>query len=105
MTVTFINAFEVPAGADADFQTRWMEVNRYLRTKPGYVDHALHRSVSPGARFRFVNVAHWASAEAWRAAHDDGFRALVGQPEWARYPSTPALFETVHSDAVDHAAA
>jgi heme-degrading monooxygenase HmoA len=100
MTVTFINAFEVPADADDDFQTRWETVNQYMRRKPGYLDHALHRSVTPGSRFRFVNVAHWASVETWRAAHDDGFRALVSDPELARFPSTPAVFETVHTGSV-----
>ncbi|HEY0814889.1 MAG TPA: antibiotic biosynthesis monooxygenase family protein [Pseudonocardia sp.] len=101
MVVTFINAFEVPADADDDFQARWQEVNHYMRTKPGYLDHVLHRSVSPDARFRFVNVAHWASAEDWRAAHDEGFRALVGRPEWARYPATPAVFDPVDSGSVE----
>lgn len=28
----------------------------------------LHQSVSPEARFRFVNVAYWASEEAFEAA-------------------------------------
>jgi heme-degrading monooxygenase HmoA len=101
MAVTFINAFEVPAGADEDFQTRWEEVNRYMKVKPGYLDHALHRAVTPDARFRFVNVAHWASVEDWRAAHDEGFRAIVGRPEWARYPSSPAVFDTVHTGYVE----
>lgn len=101
MTVTFINAFEVPADADDDFQNRWEEVNRYMRTKPGYLDHVLHRSLTADARFRFVNIAHWASVEDWRAAHDVGFRTLVGKPEWARYPSTPAVFEIVHSGSVE----
>ncbi|HEY0816332.1 MAG TPA: antibiotic biosynthesis monooxygenase [Pseudonocardia sp.] len=60
-----------------------------LRAKPGYLDHVLHRVVQPDARFRFVNVAHWASAEAWRAAHDDGFRALWAGRNWRATPRRP----------------
>jgi hypothetical protein len=42
-------------------------------------------------------VAIWESADAWRAAHDEGFRSLVGQPEWREFPHTPALYEVVHT--------
>jgi len=38
-----------------------------------------------------------AGREARRAAHDEGFRKLVGQPQWRELPSTPALYEVVHT--------
>lgn len=97
--VTFINCFEVPAGRDEDFLVLWGEVNAYMAAQPGYVDHRLHRAVSQQARYRFVNVAHWDSADAWRAAHDDGFQRLVAQPGWAEFPPLPALFELVDDGA------
>lgn len=91
----FINCFEVPAGREEKFLAMWREVNAYMRAKPGYVSHRLHRSLSADARYRFINYVHWDSVETWQAAHDDGFRELVTKPEWAEFTSTPALYEVV----------
>ncbi len=98
--VTFINCFEVPLGRDEEFLAMWREVNAYMRHRDGYIGHRLHRSLSPDARFRFVNVAEWDSADHWAAAHDETFRRLVSQPGWADFPSMPALFEPVDEHRV-----
>jgi heme oxygenase (mycobilin-producing) len=66
--VILINAFEVLAEEGNRFLAAWEEVRAYLETQPGYIDTALHQSIAPGADFQFVNVAHWASAEAFQAA-------------------------------------
>ena len=98
MAVTFVNCFEVPEGAEADFLARWQEVNDHMRAKEGYLEHQLCRALGEGP-FRFVNVARWSSPQAFTAAHDDAFRVLVSDPAWARYPSTPTLCEVVHEGA------
>jgi heme-degrading monooxygenase HmoA len=97
MSVVFINLFEVPEGRDDVFQAEWQKVNYYMRNQPGYQGHRLHRALAGDAKYRYANVATWESAEAWRAAHDDGFFALVRQPQWGEFPSTPAIFEVVHA--------
>lgn len=97
MSVVFINLFEVPAGRDGEFIAAWRQVNEHMRTQPGYEDHLLHRSLAEDGRFRYANVAHWESAEAWRAAHDERFRELVSQPAWRDFPSTNSLYEVVHA--------
>ncbi len=97
--IKLINCFEVPAGREDEFFALWVEVNTYMRQKPGYVSHQLHRSLAPDARYRFINYADWESAQLCDAAHDDGFRALVMRPGWRDFPSTPALFEMVHQGA------
>jgi heme-degrading monooxygenase HmoA len=94
--VTLVNCFEVPAGREDEFFSLWQRVNDYMRQKRGYLGHKLHRSLAPDARFRFVNVAHWASTADFQTAHDDAFRALVSQPAWTAFPSSPALYEVVH---------
>ncbi len=96
MPVTLVNCFEVPAGREPEFFDLWKQVNKYMRTKKGYLGHALHRSLNPDASYRFVNVARWTSEADFDAAHDEGFRALVGQPEWAAFPHRPVLYEVVH---------
>ena len=83
--VTLVNCFEVPAGREEEFFALWQQVNTYMRGKNGYLEHKLHRSLAPDARFRFVNVARWASQADLDAAHDDGFRALVTKPEWSAF--------------------
>jgi heme-degrading monooxygenase HmoA len=94
--VTLVNCFEIAAGQEDEFFALWQEVNAYMRLKPGYLGHKLHRAVSGEASFRFVNVAKWASKEHFAAAHDDGFRALVGKPGWAAFRSRPGLYQVVH---------
>jgi heme oxygenase (mycobilin-producing) len=94
--VTLINGFDVPAGREQEFFEHWLKVNDYMRAKPGYVSHQLHRSVAPDAPYRFVNVAQWESVELFRAAHDQGFQALVSQPQWAEFPASPGLYEVFH---------
>ncbi|HEY1241928.1 MAG TPA: antibiotic biosynthesis monooxygenase family protein [Bryobacteraceae bacterium] len=98
--ITLINSFEVPAGREREFFELWKKVNSYMRQKPGYLSHKLHRSMEPDAAFRFVNVAQWASLEDFQAAHDAGFRNLVTEAAWSGFPAPhPALYEVVHEGA------
>lgn len=95
-TITLINSFEVAAGREEQFLQLWKQVNAYMREKPGYLGHKLHRAITPDASYRFVNVARWASMEHFHGAHDAGFRELVGKPEWSAFPPHPFLYEVVH---------
>ena len=54
--VVLINAFEVPPDGDDAFLGAWGRTRRFLRDQPGYLATRLHRSLSPGVDFRFVNV-------------------------------------------------
>lgn len=95
-SIILVNCFEVPSGSEDEFFALWQQVNTYMRGKRGYLGHKLHRSLASDARFRFVNVAEWASLEDFNAAHDAGFRSLVSQPAWAPFQSFPTLYEVVH---------
>jgi heme oxygenase (mycobilin-producing) len=97
--VTVMNSFEVPAGKEHEFFEMWIEVNAYLKRKPGYVSHRLHRAIAPDAPFRFVNVANWASMARFQDAHDTGFRELVEHPKWSGLVPHRAFFEVVHEAA------
>ena len=66
--VVLINAFEVPEGEDEAFLSSWEGARDYLVSQDGYLATRLHRSLSPSAEFRFVNVALWESAQAFQAA-------------------------------------
>ena len=94
MTVVLINAFEVPVGKDEAFLEGWEKARAYLGTQEGYRSTRLHRSLSPGADFRFVNIALWESAEA--------FQAATSSPEFRNAPIPFAfhasLYEVVRED-------
>ena len=86
-----INPFEVPEGVDDErFLEGWSRAAEYMQSRPGFVASRLHRAVSPNARFRFVNVAEWTSAEDFQAAvSSPEFQAMAaGSP-----PNYPALYE------------
>ena len=95
--VTLITCFEVPEGREDDFLTIWQEVNAFVRSKPGYLEHKLFRSLSPFAAFRFINVMRWTSVEEFNAAHNnDEFRALIMKRGWESFLARPALYEVAH---------
>ena len=87
--VTLINPFEVPPADDDPFVTSWDAAREQLSRQPGYHGTTLYRAVQPGTRFRYVNIAHWASADAFTSAiADPAFRAAP-----VPYPASPALYQ------------
>jgi heme-degrading monooxygenase HmoA len=92
--VVLINAFEVPEGEDEAFLQGWERTRAFLSTKEGYFSTRLHRSLSPDADFRFVNVALWESEQA--------FRDATSQPEFRNasvpFPFHASLYEVVLED-------
>ena len=95
MTVVLINPFEVPAGTDdEEFLGGWQRAADYMSRQPGFVSSRLHRALQPDARFRFVNVAEWASPQDFQAAvRTDEFREIAK----GAGSSSPALYEVVRS--------
>ncbi|MEV0186625.1 antibiotic biosynthesis monooxygenase family protein [Streptomyces sp. NPDC050625] len=90
-TTTLINLFQVPAEREDEFVAAWRSAAAYLATCPGYVSTRLHRAIDRDAEYTFVNVAQWASPEAFRAATaSPEFRKLAGA--LAGFPSLPGLF-------------
>lgn len=92
--VVLINAFEVPGGEDEAFLEGWERAREFLSRQEGYLSTKLHRSLSPTADFRFVNIALWESAQA--------FQAATSQPESRNaavpYPFHAALYEVARED-------
>ena len=90
-----INPFEVPEETnDEDFLRGWQRAADYMSEQPGFMGSRLHRALEPGARFRFINVAEWASPQDFEAAvTSDQFREIA---QGAGLGS-PALYEVVRS--------
>ena len=91
--VVLINAFEVPPDSDDAFLDAWEQTRVFLRDQPGYLATRLHRSLSPEADFRFVNIGHYASPQA--------FQTAVGQPGFReaaaaiQHRAHPGLYQVV----------
>jgi heme-degrading monooxygenase HmoA len=93
--VLLINLFEVAPEREEEFVTGWRRARDFLAERDGFRTTTLHRSLAGQAEFRFVNVAHVASPEAWGAAvADPDFpgREMPGTPH-------PGLYEVVREDA------
>lgn len=98
MSVILINAFEIAEEDEEACLAYWRAARDVMARQPGYIATRLHRALGP-ARFRFVNVAEFESAEHFRAATETAeFRAAVG-PGMDRFPHFPGLFEVVFQDA------
>ena len=93
--VILINPFEVPQDVDDErFLGGWQQAADLLRGQPGFVSSRLHRALTPDARFRFVNVAEWASPQQFQAAvGQESFRELARNAA----PNYPALYEVVRT--------
>jgi heme-degrading monooxygenase HmoA len=95
MSVILINPFEVPEGTDDEqFLRGWQRAADYMRQQPGFRSSRLHRALAPDARFRFINVAEWASPQDFQAAvTSEEFREIAKNAG----PGSPALYEVVRS--------
>jgi heme-degrading monooxygenase HmoA len=94
--VVLINAFEVHLEEAERFIAAWEKARDYLQVQPGYIDTVLHQALGPDAEFRFVNVAHWASAADFHAAtRSRDFRELA--EGLVGYHSHPALYHPVRT--------
>jgi heme-degrading monooxygenase HmoA len=92
--VVLINAFEVPERDDEAFLKGWEQARAYLSTPDGYLATRLHRSLSPSADFRYVNVALWESGHAFEAA-TSAAAFTNAQPPYRFHAS---LYEVVRTD-------
>ena len=94
--VVLINSFEVPAPDAENFITAWGKTRDYLESQAGYIETALHRAVTPGAEFLFVNIARWRTAQDFMTAiQSPGFaQAAAGL---AGYQAHPALYGVVRT--------
>ena len=93
--VVLINAFEVPEGKEEEFLQGWEAARNFMQRQKGYVATRLHHSLDPTARFRFINVAEWATPADFQAALSrPEFVKLREATPFAHYPS---LYEVIRT--------
>jgi heme oxygenase (mycobilin-producing) len=95
LSVILINPFELPEGTDEEaFLRGWERAADYMREQPGFVSTRLHRALQPDARFRFINIAEWASPQDFQAALGSAQFREIAQGAVA---GSPSLYEVVRS--------
>ncbi len=102
MAVTLLNAFIVPEDQEAEFLKRWKTTSAYFSGKQGFIETHLHRNTGVGnGAFRFINIARWESAEAWRSTHDDYKPTENDIPGVKGHPAIfECIVDMVNEDAV-----
>jgi heme-degrading monooxygenase HmoA len=90
-SVVLINVFSVLQGSEEQFIKVWTEALELMKNEPGFIDAKLHRSIDKDAKFQFINVAHWESAEAWKNAFSKPQLKAVGSQ--ALFEQNPALYK------------
>ncbi|HYE88410.1 MAG TPA: antibiotic biosynthesis monooxygenase family protein [Vicinamibacterales bacterium] len=92
-----INVIEVTEGREDAALTAWEAFAEYFRRQPGYVSTKLHRAVGADARFRFINVAEWESADDFLSALKSPGLADVspGAPEQVNFFTS--IYEVIRS--------
>jgi quinol monooxygenase YgiN len=94
--VLMISGFEPPAASEESFLAEFAHGKAHMTAQPGFLALRLHRAITPGARFRFVDVARWASAEAfWSALKSPGMQAVLARPYWKDVPYFAGIVDVV----------
>lgn len=79
MSLTLVNLFSVPTDEADAFVERFRATAEKLQGIAGFEGTELHRNAGVGdPTYQFVNIASWASADAWRAALPKIIAAAAG---------------------------
>ena len=79
IVLTLVNLFTVSPEEAGAFVERFKATTEKLRGIPGFEGAELHRNAGVGdPTYQFVNIATWASADAWRAALPQIVAAAAG---------------------------
>jgi len=93
MPVTLINTFKVPTEQEQEFLKRWNETTAVYARTPGFIETHLHRNTGVGNPiFKYVNIAVWASNEAFTQAHK---KYVPGEESIPGIQFHPAIYEEV----------
>jgi heme-degrading monooxygenase HmoA len=87
--------FEVPEGGDDEFLAGWERGKKFMQSQKGYVSTALHRSLDPFPRFRYVNIAVWDTAADFYAAFDHP--EFVAMREATLFTHYPSLYQVIRT--------
>ena len=93
MAVTLLNVFIVPDDKEEEFFEDWRRTAAHFQGTEGFLECHFHKNTGVGnGTFKFINIAKWESADAWRIAHENYPPPEYGIPGVKGHP---AIFESV----------
>ena len=93
MSVKLINVFQMPPEQEDEFLKRWNETSQHYARTDGFIETHLHRNTGIGNKtFSFINIAEWASAEAFINAHKE---YVPGEESIPGISFHPGIFQEV----------
>lgn len=93
MAVTLLNVFIVPEDKEEEFLENWRKTAAHFQKTDGFIECHFHRNTGVGnGTFKFINIAKWESAEAWRSSHQD---YPPTEYQIAGVKGHPAIFESI----------
>lgn len=95
--ITVINPFEVPQGREDETLSMWEAFAEYFRKQPGYISTELHKAIDPNAKFHFINIAKWESADAFQSALNNPELIEVAKDLPSDIPHYPGLYEVIRT--------
>lgn len=95
--VIVINPFEVPKGREEQALATWEKFADYFHKQPGYVSTALHRSISPDARFHLVSISEWTSPDQFGAALQNPQVKAIADATMEDLRFYPGLYEVIRT--------
>jgi heme oxygenase (mycobilin-producing) len=93
MAVTLINVFSVPAGKETEFVQWWQDVKTQITAQQGFISGRFHRSIKPGSRYNFINVALWESEDVYWKAYANSVTPMKAKLEQLGVDMVPALYQ------------
>lgn len=94
--IILINPFTVPAGKLDEAIAYWERHRDFMQQQPGYLSTKLHQSLKPDATFELINVASWASEDAFYQASYK-MREALGPCEVEGLSGDPALYRVIRT--------
>jgi heme-degrading monooxygenase HmoA len=82
-SVLQISGFEFAAGGEAEFLSEFAQTKACMTSKEGFLAVRMHRAIAPETRYRFIDIARWASTGSfWAALRSSEMQALLARPFW-----------------------
>jgi heme-degrading monooxygenase HmoA len=75
----------------------WEAFAEYFRKQPGYISTELHKAIDPDAKFQFINIAKWESADAFQSAPNNPEIMEVAKDLPSDIPHYPGLYEVIRT--------
>ncbi len=93
---TAIVSYKVKEEDVETFLDSWDRAQVFLKKQTGHVSSTLHGAVSANPPFRFVNVAKWKSADAFRkAVSSSGYQEASGGLR--AFPVRASVYDSIRS--------